>query len=92
MCSCFLFALCPFLRTRCLPRSLIDVDVHPNYVSVVIKSKVLRLNLPAEVDSSASKAQRSKTTGHLVLIMPKVGDTKSRCDLRVAPRERKGER
>ena len=34
---------------RHLDSSLIDVDVHPTYVSVVIKSKVLRLRLPAEV-------------------------------------------
>lgn len=60
----------------CLPRhldsSLIDVDVHPTYVSIVIKSKLLRLHLPAEVKSSETKCQRSKTTGSLVLTMPKL--------------------
>ncbi|KAH8068839.1 hypothetical protein JL721_6410 [Aureococcus anophagefferens] len=34
---------------RHLDSSLIDLDVHPHYVSVVIKSKTLRLALPAEV-------------------------------------------
>ena len=52
--------------------SLIDVDVNPTYVSIVIKSKVLRLHLPAEVKSGGTKCQRSKTTGSLVLTMPKL--------------------
>ena len=54
-----------------LSSSLIDVDIHPTYISVVIKSKVLRLCLPAEVKSEASTAQRSTTTGHLLITMPK---------------------
>ena len=54
-----------------LSSSLIDVDVHPTYISVVIKSKVLRLTLPAEVKSQESVAQRSTTTGHLLVTMPK---------------------
>ena len=57
---------------RHLDSSLIDLDVHPHYVSVVIKSKTLRLALPAEVKASDAKAQRSKTTGHLVVTMPKL--------------------
>ena len=57
---------------RHLDSSLIDLDVHPTYVSVVIKSKTLRLVTPAEVRASDAKAQRSKTTGHLVVTMPKV--------------------
>lgn len=74
---------------RFLDSSLIDVDIHPTYVSVVIKGKVsnnessclpylsehlqvLRLRLPAEVKVSESKCQRSKTTGSLMIIMPKV--------------------
>lgn len=60
----------------CLPRhldsSLIDVDVHPTYVSIIIKSKLLRLHLPAEVKSGETQCQRSKTTGSLVLTMPKL--------------------
>jgi len=57
---------------RHLDSSLIDVDVHPQYVSMVIKSKVLRLRTPAEVKAGESKCQRSKTTGALLVIMPKV--------------------
>lgn len=57
---------------RHLDSSLIDVDVHPTYVSIIIKSKCLRLRIPAEVKVSESKCQRSKTTGSLLIIMPKV--------------------
>ena len=54
---------------------------------------MLRLNLPAEVDATASKAQRSKTTGHLVLTMPKVNPGENALGLRVQARdaERKAE-
>jgi protein TilB len=48
---------------RHLDSSLIDVDVHPRYVSMVVKSKVLRLTLPSEVRASDAKCMRSKTTG-----------------------------
>jgi len=48
---------------RFLDSSLIDVDVHPNWISVIIKNKVLRLHLPCEVHSAQSKAQRSQATG-----------------------------
>ena len=57
---------------RHLDSSLIDVDIHPTYISIVIKSKILRLRLPAEVKVSESKCQRSKTAGSLQVIMPKV--------------------
>merc|ERR1711871_1424362 len=42
-----------------LDSSLIDVDVHPNYISIVIKSKLLRLRLPEEVKVNESNCQRS---------------------------------
>ncbi|CAN0372949.1 unnamed protein product, partial [Phaeothamnion confervicola] len=56
---------------RHLDSSLIDLDVHPTYVSVVVKGKVLRLALPCEVRAGEAKAQRSKTTGHLLVVLPK---------------------
>jgi protein TilB len=68
--------------------SLIDVDVQPTYVRATIKGKVrqykqkflynlsslqiLQLVLPEEVNTTRSKAERSKITGHLVIKMPKV--------------------
>jgi protein TilB len=57
---------------RHLDSSLIDVDVHPTYVSVIIKSKTLRLRTLCEVQAESSKCQRAKTNGALMIIMPKV--------------------
>jgi len=54
-----------------LSTSLIDVDIHPTYVSIVIKSKILRVILPVEVLSSQAVARRSQASGYLELVMPK---------------------
>ncbi|XP_030794067.1 protein tilB homolog isoform X2 [Rhinopithecus roxellana] len=54
--------------------SLINVDVQPTYVRVMIKGKPFQLVLPAEVKPDSSSAKRSQTTGHLVICMPKVGE------------------
>lgn len=58
--------------SRFLDSSLIDADIHPTYISIVIKGKCLRLRLPVEVSVSTSKCQRSKTTGSLRVTMPKI--------------------
>uniref|UniRef100_A0A665UPV6 Leucine-rich repeat-containing protein 6 n=1 Tax=Echeneis naucrates TaxID=173247 RepID=A0A665UPV6_ECHNA len=55
---------------RHMDTSLMDVDVQPTYARVTVKGKVV---LPAEVKPDSSTAQRSQTTGHLVLSMPRVG-------------------
>ena len=52
--------------------SLIDVDIQPWYVRVTIKGKILQLVMLAEVSPDRSTAQRSQTTGHLVLTLPKL--------------------
>lgn len=57
---------------RYLDSSLIDLDVHPTYISVVVKGKTLRLHLPEEVKPDEGKANRSKTTGRLVVTLPKI--------------------
>ncbi|KAF2879921.1 hypothetical protein ILUMI_26250 [Ignelater luminosus] len=57
---------------RYLDTNLINVDVQPNYVRVIIKGKVFQLGLTEEVYVDKSTAQRSQTTGHLVIKMPKV--------------------
>jgi len=57
---------------RHLDSSLIDVDVHPTYVSVIVKSKTLRLRTLCEVKAESSKCQRAKVNGALMIIMPKV--------------------
>ena len=54
-----------------LDTSLIDLDVQPNYVRVKIKDKFLQLLLMEEVSPDKAKAQRSQTSGHLVISMPK---------------------
>ena len=55
-----------------LSTALIDANVFPTYISVVIKQKILRIKTPAEVNSDASIAQRSRATGSLKITAPKV--------------------
>lgn len=55
-----------------LDTSLIDVDVQPTFVRVLIKGKLLQLTLSEEVSPDKSVAQRNKHTGHLVITMPKL--------------------
>ncbi|XP_050796988.1 dynein axonemal assembly factor 11 isoform X1 [Gopherus flavomarginatus] len=57
---------------RHLDSSLIDVDVQPTYLRIMVKDKPFQLVLPAEVKPDSSSAKRSQTTGHLVISMPKV--------------------
>uniref|UniRef100_A0A2K6GT11 Leucine-rich repeat-containing protein 6 n=1 Tax=Propithecus coquereli TaxID=379532 RepID=A0A2K6GT11_PROCO len=57
---------------RYMDTSLIDVDVQPTYVRVMVKGKPFQLVFPAEVKPDSSSAKRSQTTGHLVICMPKV--------------------
>ncbi|XP_074545099.1 dynein axonemal assembly factor 11 isoform X2 [Halichoeres trimaculatus] len=56
---------------RHMDTSLIDVDVQPSYARVCVKGKIFQIVLPAEVRPDSSTAQRSQTTGHLVLSMPR---------------------
>uniref|UniRef100_A0A8C2Y994 Leucine-rich repeat-containing protein 6 n=1 Tax=Coturnix japonica TaxID=93934 RepID=A0A8C2Y994_COTJA len=57
---------------RHLDTSLLDIDVQPTHIRVVVKGKVFQLVLPEEVRPDSSSAKRSQTTGHLVVSMPKV--------------------
>uniref|UniRef100_A0A4W4GQG7 Leucine-rich repeat-containing protein 6 n=1 Tax=Electrophorus electricus TaxID=8005 RepID=A0A4W4GQG7_ELEEL len=66
---------------RHLDTSLLDLDIQPTYVRVTVKGKVFQLVLPDEVKPDSSTAQRSQTTGHLLLTMPKV----VKCRLEVDP-------
>ena len=56
---------------RFLDTSLIDADVHPSFVSVVVRNKTFRILWPEEVESSRSSCQRSATTGELCVRAPK---------------------
>ncbi|NWX21347.1 TILB protein, partial [Aegotheles bennettii] len=59
---------------RYLDTSLLDVDVQPTYVRVLVKGKPFQLVLPEEVKPDSSSAKRSQTTGHLVVSMPKANE------------------
>ena len=61
-----------------LDTSLINVDVHPTYVTVEVKEKLLQLRLSHEVLPHASVVQRSRTTGKLLITMPRVSQSKFR--------------
>ncbi|XP_062260589.1 dynein axonemal assembly factor 11 isoform X2 [Platichthys flesus] len=56
---------------RHMDTSLVDVDVQTTYVRVSVKGKIFQVVLPAEVRPDSSTAQRSQTSGHLVLTMPR---------------------
>lgn len=58
--------------SRYLDTSLIDVDVHPSYVSIVIKGKIFRLLWPEEVKAGEGECKRSQTTGELLISVPRV--------------------
>ncbi|XP_049870002.1 protein tilB [Pectinophora gossypiella] len=53
-----------------LDTSLIDCDVEPNYVRVMVKGKIFQIHLPKDVDTSHSTVRRSQLTGHLLVTMP----------------------
>ncbi|PSC70165.1 tilB-like protein [Micractinium conductrix] len=55
---------------RYLDTSAIQADVQPRVVRLLCKGRLLQLELPSEVAPDRSVAQRSKTTGHLLLTMP----------------------
>lgn len=57
---------------RYLETSLIDVDVQPKYVRVIVKEKVFQLALNEEVQTSAATSKRSQITGYLLITMPKL--------------------
>lgn len=57
---------------RFLDTLLIQADVQPLCVRLLVKGRLLQLALPEEVSPDASAARRSQTTGQLVVTMPKV--------------------
>ena len=64
--------------SKFLDTSLIDADIHPGFVRVEIKKKVLQLLLPCDCRTDTSSVQRSTTTGALLLRCPKVNPTMRR--------------
>ncbi|RZF39579.1 hypothetical protein LSTR_LSTR001100 [Laodelphax striatellus] len=55
-----------------LDTSFIDIDVQPFYIKVLIKGKVFQLTFDEEVKMAEATAQRSQSSGHLVITMPKM--------------------
>ncbi|KAI8803598.1 hypothetical protein BJ742DRAFT_828116 [Cladochytrium replicatum] len=58
--------------------SQIDVDVHPTWIRVTVKGKILQLLLPEEVCSSETHCERSTATGHLAITMVKGSESNLR--------------
>ncbi|XP_072394865.1 dynein axonemal assembly factor 11 [Diabrotica undecimpunctata] len=54
-----------------LDSNLINVDLQPIYVKITVKEKIFQIVFPEEILVEKSTAQRSQTTGHLVLKLPK---------------------
>ena len=54
-----------------LATELIQTDVRPELVRLLIKGKLFQIVLPEAVMSDQASAARSKISGHLVLTMPK---------------------
>ncbi|KAI5065862.1 hypothetical protein GOP47_0018486 [Adiantum capillus-veneris] len=69
---------------RYMDISLIDVDVQPTWVRVLAKGKLLQLQLPDEVNPDKSVAQRSNTTGNLLICMPKAS-----CNMKINVKDHK---
>ncbi|EEB13283.1 testis specific leucine rich repeat protein, putative [Pediculus humanus corporis] len=54
-----------------LDTSLVNVDLHPRYVTINIKGKILQITFDEDICVDKSSCQRSQTTGHLLITMPK---------------------
>mmetsp|Transcript_40567 Transcript_40567/g.96385 ORF Transcript_40567/g.96385 Transcript_40567/m.96385 type:complete len:431 (+) Transcript_40567:83-1375(+) len=63
--------------SRFMDTSLIKADVQPTYVRLLIKGRLLQLELGVEVCPDRSTATRSKATGSLLLTMPKADPRQS---------------
>ncbi len=55
--------------------SLVNVDLHPEYIRMEIKGKITQLKHPDEIIVDKSKIQRSQLTGVLQITMPKASIT-----------------
>ena len=57
---------------RYLDTCLVQADVQPTLVRLLIRGRLLQLRLPEEVRPDASSARRSRASGRLVVSMPKL--------------------
>lgn len=67
--------------------SSIKADVQENFIRLLIKGRLLQLQLPCPVISDFSKAERSLTTGHLVITMPKHNTNDNMNTLYIRPKQ-----
>ncbi|CAM6106166.1 unnamed protein product [Calypogeia fissa] len=77
--GCGQFVLLDVAVGRYLDTSLINVDINPTLVRILIKGKLLQIKLPCEVKVDESNTQRSRTTGNLLVTFPKVTLDVRRC-------------
>jgi protein TilB len=75
--------------SKFMDSSLIDVDVHPTWIRVIIKGKVLQLLLNEEVQTENVSCERSRLTGHLVITMLKASLTGKVTDVTEVVKARK---
>ncbi|KAL5032402.1 hypothetical protein BDV3_000975 [Batrachochytrium dendrobatidis] len=75
--------------SKFLDTSLIDVDVHPTWLRVTIKGKILQLVIDQPVQSDSIVCERSKLTGQLAITMLKEKVQGDIIDIRRQERESK---
>ncbi|XP_043200534.1 dynein axonemal assembly factor 11-like [Amphibalanus amphitrite] len=68
-----------------LDTSLLEVDVQPTHVTVLVRQRPFQLVLPEEVLTDSSTVQRSQVTGQLVVTMPKFAERPKRTPSRRPP-------
>ncbi|EPZ34106.1 outer arm dynein light chain 1 [Rozella allomycis CSF55] len=71
------FLILDLALSKFLDSSLIKVEIQSEFIRVEVKGKMLQLLLPEKVNELEAVAQRSQTTGHLVLKMPKLHQIKN---------------
>jgi protein TilB len=57
--------------SKFIDTSLLDVDLHENYIRITIKDKILQLTTTEPVHVDSVLCERSKATGHLLITMVK---------------------
>lgn len=55
-----------------LDSSLIDIDIHPLWIQIIIKGKNLLLHFPAEILVNTAKIQRIQSNGALIVTVKKL--------------------
>ncbi|KAJ3413610.1 Protein tilB [Chytridiales sp. JEL 0842] len=75
--------------SKFLDSSLIDVDVHPTFIRVIIKGKLLQLTLDEEVSAEQVYCERSRLSGHLCVTMIKASHAGQVADVEEVVKARK---